>query len=226
MTDYLDLIREDQQVEIKTRRGPVTIARARLGTHLQLARVFDRMSEAIRDGNVEEASRQLLRYVDLCGLQPEGLGAVGLLDAFLQLVGLNQVRHVFPFMLPTGGESERPPYHYGGRVFATWVHRLASAYGWTRQEIMGLWPEEVGAYLQELEVQRYEDMDERRSLTELGYHYDEHTKKSRFIPVVRPAWMVEGDNAQSRRAPSRVPRRLVPQGLVVDLSGMEEERLH
>lgn len=223
---FLDLIRDDQQVELTIGETTVTLPRARLGIHLQLARAADRASVALRDGNHEEASRHILDYLGLAGVQTRGVDAVCLLSAFIRLQQLNQLREVFPFMLERGDPSEeRPPYSYDGRVFALWIHRLAVTYGWSREDILGLWPEEAMAYVQEAIVYQYDEADRERSLSEAGYSYDKTTGASRFVPVTRPGWMVGDDG----RTPTKTPKRMVPLGVVVDISGMgpaDEEKVH
>ena len=137
-----------------------------------------------------------------------------MLDAYRELQELNALRYFLPFQLWQPPELESPPYDYPGRQWAWWIHKLASRYGWARKDIFELWPEEAAAYLQEILVTEFEEADDRRALSELGYHYDKTTGKASFRPLPRPGWMVK-DNPQPT---VRIRREMLPVGNVIDLS--------
>lgn len=212
MLGFLDAIDPGQHTDVILARVRHRVSRARLGLHLRLskqAQAFDASNDA---GELASSIREYLR---LCGLEPQGTGGE-LLMAYASLRLLNGWQWELPFMRdlvePT---SQASPYEYPDRTWAWWIHRLASRYGWTRDEIFALWPEEAACYLQEIFVSEFDEAEERRSLSELAYRYDKGSKKSRFIPLPRPGWMA-GKEAPK---PRRVRRAMVPMGVVIDLSG-------
>jgi hypothetical protein len=216
MNGYLDAVHPGQGVAIILAGVPRQVARARLGLHLRLARLAERFDALPTEGSVADAG--LIReYLDACGLdQSEGTG-VELLSAYVSLRAINLWQWDLPFMKQPGDPAKKPlPYEYQDRVWAWWVHRIASRYSWTRDEIFNLWPEEAAAYMQEIFVAEYDEADERRSLTEMGYHYDKASKKSRFIPLSRPAWMAGREEPK----PRRVNKRWLPVGNLVNLDDL------
>lgn len=224
MQSYLDAIRPDQSVEVVIGRRSVRVERARLGLHLRLARQAEAVESCLAASpaelrgarDVAGAALAIQAYLTLAGLDPgEGTGPE-LLIAYRWLVAANRLQLALPFMRDETPVAGTPPaYNYEGRVHAWWIHKLASRYGWSRDQIMVLWPEEAACYLQEVLVAEFDEADERRSLSELAYHYDEHTRTSSFRPVPRPAWMV----GERLRRHGRMPRVMLPTGNVVDLSG-------
>lgn len=194
------------------------IPRARLGLHLRLAELSDNINQALDAGNASEAARLMSAYFDLVGLDTAGANGVQALWAYLKLAALNQLQALLPFQKWEGPPHESRPYDYAGRVWAWWIHKLATRYGWSRDEIFGLWPEEAAAYLQEILISEYDEADDARSLTELGYSYDKVTKKATFRPVPRPGWMIDRPEKKVR-----IRKDMIPIGVVIDLSELRPE---
>lgn len=87
------------------------------------------------------------------------------------------------------------PYDYKDRSWALWVHKLASRYGWTREQVFDLWPEEAACYMQEIMVSEFQEYEEIRVLSEVSYKYDKLTKTSKYIDLPKPSWMLsKSDN--------------------------------
>ena len=219
MQSYLDVIRPDQSVEVVIGRRRVRVERARLGLHLRLAHQAEAVESCLAARDAAGAALAMRTYLAMAGLDPGAGTGPELAIAYRWLVAANRLQLALPFMRdeqPAGpaGIGMPPAYDYEGRVHAWWVHKIASRYGWSRDQILNLWPEEAACYLQEVLVAEFDEADERRSLSELAYHYDEHTRTSSFRPVPRPAWMV---GERLRRG--SVPRVMLPTGNVVDLGG-------
>lgn len=166
--------------------------RARLGLHIILAELSDKISEALIGGDEKQAARLISAYFVESGLNVKQVSGVIQLGAYLELLELNNPRWLLPFQKWESPPTKPIPYDYPGRSWAWVVHKLASRYGWTRDEIFNLWPEEAAAYLQEIFISEYDESDEARSLSEVAYHYDKFTKKATFRPLPRPGWMVDG----------------------------------
>lgn len=212
---FLDGIDPVQGVEILGR----WVSRARLGLHLRLAKISDRIRQELLLDNSAKAAQLIARYLEEAGLDVGQAGGVAQIGAYLKLVDLNALRWLLPFQKWEGAApTQGPAYDYPGREWAWYIHKLASRYGWTRQEIFNLWPEEAASYLQEIFVAEFAETDEARSLTEIGYRYDKVTKKSTFIPTPRPGWML--DQKPKMR---RIRKDMLPMGHIVKLSELRPE---
>jgi hypothetical protein len=217
MQSYLDAIRPDQSVGVVIGRRAQLVERARLGLHLRLARQAEAVESCLAARDVAGASTALRAYLGMAGVDTGAGTGAELAIVYRRLCAANRLQFALPFMRDEAPPREGPPlsYDYPGRGQAWWVHKLASRYGWSRDQVLGLWPEEAACYLQEILVAEFDEADERRSLSELAYHYDEHTRTSSFRPVPRPAWMV-GERLRRR---GRMPRVMLPTGNVIDLGG-------
>lgn len=210
MERYLDAVDPAQAVTIHLGGVEYLVPRARLGLHLRLSRIAERFDLS---DDIDILTGAVSEYLDACGLPDGGTGAERL-AAFVALRLLNTWAWELPFM--TGQidpERKPPPYEYKDRTWAWWVHTLASRYGWSRDQVFDLWPEEAACYLQETFVSQFDEADERRSLSELAYKYDRASKKSRYIPLSRPAWMAGREPPKERR----VRRDHIPVGKIIDL---------
>jgi hypothetical protein len=94
---------------------------------------------------------------------------------------------------------------------------LASRYGWSRDEIFNLWPEEAAAYIQEIMVSEYYEREDQRALSEISYKYDKATKTSQFISTPVYGWMID----DSPPAPVRISVRMLPVGNIIKMEDDE-----
>lgn len=208
MRGYLDAVDPAQFTDVELGGATYRVGRVRLGLHLRLARLAERF-------DADPGPEAVRAYLDACGL-PAGTG-VETLVAYAALRLLNDWQWILPFMThPANPERQPPPYDYDDRIWAWNVHKLASRYGWTRDQIFDLWPEEAACYLQEIFVSEYEEMEARRGLSELSYKYDRGSKTSRFMPTPMPGWMEEREPPKRRR----ILKRMLPVGNVIDLDDL------
>lgn len=212
MLGYLDAIDPGQCIDVVLAGVNRRVYRAKLGLHLRLSRLAQKFDEDPTAGAVWD-------YLSACGLPDEGTG-VDRLAAYVALRLLNEWQWDLPWMKAPGDPAHKPPaYEYDDRTWAWWLHKLASRYGWSRDQIFNLYPEEAACYLQEIFVAEFDEADERRSLSELAYKYDKGSKISRFVPTPRPGWMVGMEAPKTRK----VHRRAVPMGNIISL---DDGRLH
>jgi hypothetical protein len=214
MGGYLDAVAPGQGCEVVPGGRARWIPRARLGLHLRLARLAEQVSDALGRRDIPAAAASIRAYCLAAGCPSDGASGAQLAAAYARLVQTNGLRWLLPFMKAQAPPGKAPAYDYPDRVYAWWVHKLASRYGWTRPEVEALWPEEAACYLQEIFVAEYDEADERRSLSEMAYQYNKHTRAATFRPLPRPNWMVvRGD-----REPRRIRRDMLPVGVIVNLS--------
>jgi hypothetical protein len=217
MNGYFDALSE-QSVTI-TLNGRVIVApRARLGLHLKLGRLSDAFEAAPGSPEMAEAIRG---YFEALGLDISQAHPVEILRAFGELRAINSWQFILAFMKEQGPKSQPEPYDYEGRNWAWFVHKLASRYGWGREEIFDLYPEEAAAYLQEILISEHAEAEERYSLSELAYQYDSTTKKSHYVPYRKPPWMYSTELPK----PVKTLRAMLPFG-VKNLAGESVEYHH
>lgn len=214
MNDYLDTL-SASRVTITLAGREISVERARLGLHLRLGRLLDDFEEAPGSPEMAGAIRgYVVQAVGVSAFEALGLEIsqahpVEVLRAFALLREANSWQLALAFMKDTGPKKEPEPYDYPGRNWAWVVHKLASRYGWTRDYIFSLYPEEAAVYLQEILVSEHFEAEERYRLSELAYAYDSTTKKSHYVPYQKPGWMY----SQELPKPVRVLRAYLPFGV-------------
>jgi len=135
------------------------------------------------------------------------------LSAYQTLTELNRLHGVFPFM---SHSHRRGPLDYEGRSLSTIVHLIASSYGWTRDQIFNLIPEEAFFYVLEILLERHEERDFQYNLSQVGYGRD-----GKKMPFPRLAWVWSERSSQSRREFFKITedeareRGIIPMGLVI-----------
>lgn len=217
MDGYLDALSE-QSVTVTLAGQAVTVDRARLGLHIRLDALSAEFEAAPGSLEMAEAVRA---YFEALGLDIGQAHPAEVLRAFAQLRAFNGWQMSLAFMKGGGPPKEPVTYDYEGRNWAWVVHKLASRYGWSRDEIFSLWPEEAACYLQEVLVSEHHEAEERYSLSELAYHYDKVTGKSHYQPMAKPAWMYSTELPK----PVRMLRSMLPFG-VKTLDGETVEYHH
>lgn len=213
MDGYLDAIDDRQGCDIVLNGEKVYVKRARLGLHLQLARIAEKFDESV---TAYSKSKIIENYLSRCKLDISEASAIEMVEAFIVLRHLNLWQMDVPWLriipdnvLATG----QPPYHYDQRWWATWIHEIASRYGWERDTILDLWPEEAAIYLQEIQVSQYFETENQRALSEVSYEYNKTTHMSRFKPMPKPPWMID----ESTGEPIKINTKLLPVGNVVPM---------
>jgi len=217
MDDFLAAVDIRQSVKIFIGGEAVLVPRCRLLAHLHLSEVEIKIKAISQPILI---SALIIEYLALAGLVDEQIKKAStyeLLEAFFALRQLNAWQWLLPWLANSETSPSRPEfYDYSGRRWAVWVHRLASRYGWSRDEIFNLWPEEAAAYIQEIMVSEYHEREDKRALSEMSYQYDKATKTSRFIPTPVYSWMID----ERPPAPVRVLAKMLPVGNIIK---MEDE---
>ena len=217
MVGYLEVIADGQRTLVVLAGQEVVVERARFGRHIQLLRLAKTFMDALNAGSAAQATSACQDYLYLATNDEPLLAAatgVELLVLARHLILMNDWRSVAAWLDPArnkGVSGPLPAYHYQDRFWATWVHTIASRYGWSRDEIFALWPEEAAYYMQEIQVSEFAEREDDRALSEVSYKYNKSSKTSRFIPSPKPSWMVD----QTLPPSQKIPRSNMPQGVVV-----------
>jgi hypothetical protein len=214
MDDFLAAVDGRQAVKVIINSETVLVSRCRLLAHLQLSKIEIEIKDASQPVLL---SALIIEYLSTAGLPDEQIKKAStyeLLEAFFALRQLNAWQWILPWLVNSETSPAKPEfYDYSGRRWAVWVHRLASRYGWSRDEIFNLWPEEAATYIQEIMVSEYHEREDRRALSEISYKYDKATKMSRFIPTPIYSWMVD----ESPPEPVRILVKMLPVGNIIKM---------
>jgi hypothetical protein len=118
-------------------------------------------------------------------------------------------------------EGKDVDWQYAGRNLYYYSHLLASSYGWSLEYVADLGVEEALSLIQEILTEEYLDREFTYSLSEVAYPYNSSTKKSVYKPMPKPYWMKPLVPTMPKRV--RMRRDLLPQGLIMDVSGLPDE---
>jgi len=214
--DFYEAI-EPRSTEITLAGELHIIERARLGRFFRLGELYRKYQEALNKRSIRSVE-YLLDYLalssDISRGEWENCSPLEFADGFLHLAELNNVRINLPIFSESQERKEKI-YEYKGRFIATWVSRLARMYGWSPEQILNLFPEEAACYIQEAEIQDFNEKEFIYRLSEMAYQYDKGTKTSRYIPLKKPGWMFEEKEKEVEKI--RIPAKFIPQGVVIDL---------
>lgn len=206
LANFLPLLDPGQGSEVYQQWIP----RARLGLHIRLSEIANRIDQALTRQNSSRVAMLMTGYFSMVGFDPAGLSGLDQIAAYTQIVNMNQLQWVAHFQTRSGNPDYKPPpWDYEGRQWIYWIHKLGSRYGWTRDEIFDLWPEEAAALIQEIFVSEVQEADDRRALSRFGYKEDKQAKVLRFQPLPRPGWMVP----EVQTKPVKVLRSMLPYGI-------------
>lgn len=202
--------------------------RGRLGKYLALFEVNKSLGEAANRKDTGGIADSLYKYLSLCisDLTRDFFDSAPwfeILDGYESLRDLNAIPQAerFAILNQVGGEDhDKPPaWDYHGRMQYLYVHIIATAYGWDQEQILNLWPEEAIAYIQEIMVDEQFEREFYHAHSEVSYSFDKATKKSKYQPLERPAWMVIGSIEEQERKRkdliTEIRKDMLPAGVVI-----------
>lgn len=215
--DFYEAIKP-RSTEITLAGEPRIVERARLGRFFRLGELYRKYQRALS----KRSARSIEYLLDYLALSSnisrgewENCSPLEFADGFLRLVELNNIRMDLPIFSETQERTEKA-YEYSGRFIATWISRLARMYGWSPEQILNLFPEEAACYIQEAEIQDFNEKEFIYRLSDMAYTYDKGTKRSRYIPLKKPGWMVAPKEKVDAEV-VKIPKKFIPQGVVIDL---------
>ncbi len=220
----------DRSVSISLGGHEYEIHRVRLGKYLLLQEASLEMRKAgklaAKGGGAKAIINALADYlgVGIPDITPQKLATYSWLEiisAFSEISLLNKIDLDLAILKTTDKEGSGlpEPWEYSERIRYYWIHIFASTYNWSREEIENLWPEDAYAFLQEIIADDQQQKEFMHSLSEVAYHYDQATKKSKYKPLARPSWMIMRD---PKSVITRLPALLMPVGDVQYPKGQEE----
>ncbi len=204
------------------------IFRARLGKYLLLQEAAANLTKAgkaaSQGGGGKAVIRGLLAYFnvfipELTENQIVNCSWIEIFSAMGEIAILNDIEIDFAILKYKTEGGLPAPWEYPERMRHFWIHILAYAYKWSKEQIENIWPEEAFAYLQEIVAHEQQEREFAHSLSEVAYQYDSGTKKSRYKPLQRPPWMILRD---PKSMIVKLPLALVPVGEIVYPKGHDQ----
>jgi hypothetical protein len=200
-----------------------SIARARLGGFLRIQVLLGAVSKAAKTkdtGSICEAVFSFLHTaLGMDRATFETAPWFEVCQAYAQAVKANLLPEAESLAMLKFAEKANPvPWDYDARPMVTWLHSLAEAYGWTKDEVLELWPEEAVALLQEIEAADFSRREFDHMHSELSYKFDKRGKGT-YQPLRKPAWMV----FRVKRPMTRMAKASLPVGNVIYKDGLGPE---
>jgi len=119
-------------------------------------------------------------------------------------------------------KNQKDTWDYSGRLWFFYSSIIASAFGWSTKQIASLSVREALAYVQEILTDKQLEREFAWSTTEVAYSYDKQTKKSKFVSLSRPYWMLP-DIDEKKGKVVRIPKSLLPVGTIITIDERKNE---
>ncbi len=192
---------QDESVIVLIGEREYLVAHARLGQYLELEQYW-----------LTKNVRMYLRTVGITTNAKDS--GIELLVAFAKIILLNRLPEGIPIIdvKPLRNQKDSIPWHYDGRKAFSYIHLIASTYGWSRKEILNLQVPEFFAYAQEILADAQLKSEEAHRLSKMSYKYDRTAKTLSLVKLDRPLWMTPNPTPIKIKP---VPKQLVPVGNVV-----------
>lgn len=203
------------------------VTRPKLKRWVELETLKIEALDLAKHGKAVEFSDRLLSYVSLfLGVsvsEIENLPWTEITSTWITLIGLCRVSIELPFyQFHNLSKEKEPVWEYKQRTWYTWLHELASAYGWNIEYISELDVDDASALLQEIFINDQLDKEFQWMLSEIAYPYNEASKRGEFKPLPRPVWMREEVRyiKEHQKMPSvKIRKDHLPIGNIVKLHG-------
>ncbi len=196
-----------------------TIDKFLLRDWLYLEEAKIQVKSAIDKKSVDDIVASIYNFLSIaflnCGIVWENIAWIDVYNAFTAVQEVNQLNIKLPMLLISGDDTKKQPWDYAGRMWYRWAHIFSAKYGWKLDDIAQLVPDDAVSLLQEIFVDEQLDKEWQWSMAEIAYPYNENTKKSEFLPLERPAWMIVKAPKEIKKI--RIRQDMLPIGNVIRL---------
>jgi len=185
----------------------------RLKEWIRLETQKEKIVKAVEGGNdfPSELFQYLAAFLGVSSKQYDQSDWTLIIEAFYFCLSKSpQVK--LPITTPSNESSKEESWDYPERNWHLYSHLLAKTYGWELEYISCLQVEEALAKIQEIIVDDQLSREFEYGLSEVAYHYDKHSKTSKFVPLPRPHWMRTKIQPIKK---SLIPKALLPMGVVI-----------
>jgi hypothetical protein len=206
-----------------------TVMRARLGGFIRLQRARESLNKATKSADnrmIGEAIYAFLKVQlpDLTLKEFYSSPWFDVYETYVKIEALNVLPNSMEFSILRYGSGKGKPVPWNNSLRASliWVHIIASAYGWSKNEIESLWPEEAVVFVQEILADQQQEKEFLHQLSEVAYEYNKQTKKSHYRPLRRPAWMTV---RRKEQLIMKIRRDRLPVGKICSMTGTIDKEL-
>lgn len=212
--DYAAAIDGDREIEVSLSNGQtITLKKLRLGGFIQLRSVEPQLLDALKARDAEKVAECYGRYVRTS--TNKTVSGRDMFRVYAAIAMLNQLEGTLPFM-----ESKIKPdavelIKYPSRAYALIVHKIASEYHWSREEIMNLRPEEVMVYIQELMSDAWHMREWEWEMAGFGWYKDDKGIMHRN-QYPAPDWL-SVISAEVKKV--KMLKSMLPMGTIIDMGG-------
>lgn len=195
-----------------------SISRARLGGFIRLQQARESLHKGVDEadnGLITDSLYECLR-VAIPDLKPTDFHSAPwyeVFSAYLVVEQINTIPEHYEYSIIRFAQASRRgvPWDNPLRSSIIWIHIIARAYGWSKEQIENLWPEEAVAFVQEILADDQHEREFIHSLSQVAYQYNKATKKSKYVPLTRPIWMTA---RRKREVVTLLRKDLLPVGEV------------
>ena len=137
---------------------------------------------------------------------------VKIVRAFYLTLPMTACQFKLPIFEPTKDKTKPEAWNYEGREWHSYVHMLASKYGWTIEYISNLRLKDALSAIQEILIDEQLRDEFEWTMSERSSYYDSHTKTSKTNPLPRPHWMNKHVDPKTDARITQIPVNMLPQG--------------
>lgn len=123
---------------------------------------------------------------------------------------------------PTEEKNQKDEWDYPNRLWFFYSSIIATAFGWSDKRIASLPSDDALAYIQEILTEKQLEREFVWSSAEVAYSYNSRTKQSKFNSLSRPYWMRPDFNKKEPVKTVKIPKAMLPMGLIVKLNETKE----
>jgi hypothetical protein len=132
--------------------------------------------------------------------------------AFYKTIKLTLCQIELPMLSPTKEKTKEEPWNYPNHSWNSYVHMLASKYGWTIEYISNLKVEYALSCIQEILIDENLEKEYLWMLSERSSYYDNRSKTMKMNPYPRPNWMHKHIDPTKESVKVKIPVGMMPAG--------------
>lgn len=220
------LLRPDDEPQSTVQMGgrELNLTRARLGPFVRMGAAEKARRAAVTVQDTGAIADAIFAYLNAAvGLDRgtfETSTWIEIITVYSAALHLNRIPDAERLaVLNTPASGRRPRWDYEGRDIVEWVDLFARAYGWSREYVCDLYPEEAVALSQEIMAHDYREHGFLHSLSEVNYAV-ERSGRRRYLPLDPPFWMAAAHIGPKK---TKLRRDMIPIGNVIYPKGTPED---
>jgi hypothetical protein len=201
------------------------VKRANLCEWVRIGELQEEIGECLDNGNVIQAATDILEIIRISipDIDYSSRFWYDVSVLFQSVIAINAPSEKFPILknfteANKGGKRKKEAWDYRGRGWYFWLHTFAQKYGWDEKTIANLNIDDAVGLYQEIVLEDQMRHEWEWGLSEIAYSYDKTTKKSKLIPLPRPAWMAVNPEKKQDPEVLRVNKAFMPMGNIVDIA--------